>query len=135
MAQKQIKFADLRAGESVTLKLREGESVIVGSVGEATARGGRRINLKNNRNSVVVYSDTNFRMFAERDDTIQEVLAEYPVGTIFTYTNKYGKTLKWVKSGADRATLVNDERPAYSLSISEGFTDQGDTSSRLVVEY
>ena len=40
MATKQIKFADLKQGESVTLKLREGESVIVGTVTELPTGGG-----------------------------------------------------------------------------------------------
>ena len=137
MAERQIAFADLKDGEKVTLRLREGESVIVGTVKSGfTEQGGRRINLTNNRNSVVIYRDTNFRIFADRGPTINEALADLPVGTIFTYRNKHGVTIKWVKSGEDRVTRVNDDRPAYSLSISEGFTDQGDdVSERLIVQY
>ena len=137
MAERQIAFADLKDGEKVTLRLREGESVIVGTVKSGfTKQGGRRINLTNNRNSVVIYRDTNFRIFADRGPTINEALADLPVGTIFTYRNKHGVTIKWVKSGEDRVTRVNDDRPAYSLSISEGFTDQGDdVRERLIVQY
>lgn len=136
MAQRQIAFSDLKVGDKVTLKLREGESVIVGEVIELpTNGGGARVRLTNNANSVVIYETTNFNIFAEREDTIQELLAARAVGTVFLYRNKYGKELKWVKTGDDRVTLISDERPAYSLSISEGFTDQGDTVSagRLVI--
>ena len=130
MALKQIQFSDLGQGEKVTLKLREGESVIVGTVTQLpTAGGGAKVTLSNNKNSVVLYEDTNFRIFAEREATVQEILGRRPIGTKFDYTNKYGKTLTWIKTGSDRVTLVNDDRPAYSLSISEGFTDQGDTVS------
>ena len=130
MAQKQIQYKDLRLGEKVTLKLREGESVIVGTVSVLPTPGdGARIALTNNRNSVVVYEDTNFRIFAEREKTVQEILSTKPIGYVFTYRNKHGKTIKWIKTGSDRVTKVDDTRPAYSLSISEGFTDQGDTES------
>ena len=130
MAQKQIQYKDLRLGEKVTLKLREGESVIVGTVSVLPTPGdGARIALTNNRNSVVVYEDTNFRIFAERENTVQEILGALPVGAKFTYTNKYGKSIEWIKTGSDRVTKVDDTRPAYSLSISEGFTDQGDAVS------
>ena len=131
MAIKQINFSDLNVGDEVTLKLREGESVIVGSVTEVTARGNKRVTLKNNRNSVVLTPDTNFRIFADRGPTIQEILDGEEIGAVFTYRNKYGKTLTWVKSGDDRVTRVDDERPAYSLSISAGFTDQGDAEDRI----
>lgn len=130
MAQKQIQYSDLRLGEKVTLKLREGESVIVGTVMTLpTPGGGAKVTLTNNRNSVVLYEDTNFRIFADREKTVQDILSTKSIGYAFSYRNKHGKTLNWVKTGADRVTLVNDDRPAYSLSISEGFTDQGDTES------
>lgn len=135
MAQKQISYSDLRLGEKVTLKLREGESVIVGTVTTLpTPGGGAKVTLTNNRNSVVLYENTNFRIFAERE-TIQDLLGELEVGSVFSYRNKYGKTIKWVKTGNDRVTRIDDERPAYSLSISAGFTDQGDAAARLTVEY
>lgn len=130
MAQRKISYSDLKLNEKVTLKLRDGESVIVGTVTVLpTPGGGARVKLVNNANSVVLYEDTNFRIYADREDTVQEILARKPIGTVFNYRNKHGKVLKWIKTGADRATLVNDDRPAYSLSISEGFTDQGDTVS------
>lgn len=130
MTQKQITFDQLKLNEKVTLKLREGESVIVGTVTTLpTAGGGAKVTLTNNRNSVVLYADTNFRIFADREKTVQEILAGYAVGVKFTYRNKYGKTITWIKTGNDRVTRVNDDRPAYSLSISAGFTDQGDTVS------
>lgn len=136
MAEKQIGFSDLKLNEKVTLKLREGESVIVGTVTELpTNGGGARVSLTNNRNSVVIYEDTNFRIFADRGPTIQEILEDEPVGSVFTYRNKYDKTITWIKSGADRVTRVDDERPAYSLSISGGFTDQGDASERIAFVY
>lgn len=130
MAQRKINFSDLRLNEKVTLKLRDGESVIVGTVTVLpTAGGGARVKLVNNANSVVLYEDTNFRIFADREKTVQDIIGALRIGTVFNYRNKHNKVLKWVKTGADRATLVNDDRPAYSLSISEGFTDQGDTVS------
>lgn len=136
MAERQISYSDLRQGEKVTLKLREGESVIVGTVSEnPTAGGNVRVTLTNNRNSVVLTPETNFRIFADRGPTIQELLGEKPLGTVFEYRNKYDKTLKWVKTGSDRVTLISDDRPAYSLSISAGFTDQGDAEDRLSVIY
>lgn len=130
MAQRQIKFSELRKGEKVTAKLRDGESVIVGTVTELpTNGGGARITLTNNRNSIVIYEYTNFRIFAEREATVQEILGDLPVGVKFSYRNKYDKTITWIKTGNDRVTKVDDTRPAYSLSISAGFTDQGDTVS------
>lgn len=130
MTQRQIQFSDLKLNEKVTLKLREGESVIVGTVVTLpTSGGGAKVVLTNNANSVVIYEHTNFRIFADREKTVQDVLGELAVGTKFDYRNKYGKILTWIKTGNDRATLVNDDRPAYSLSISAGFTDQGDTVS------
>lgn len=135
MAQKQISFDDLKLNEAVTLKLREGESVIVGTVTQLpTAGGGAKVTLKNNRNSVVLYEDTNFRIFADREDTVQDILGTVPVGTKFSYRNKYNKAITWIKTGNDRVTQVNDDRPAYSLSISAGFTDQGDTISARRVQ-
>jgi len=130
VAQKQIDFDSISVGETVTLKLREGESVIVGRTSRTEA-GNIRVTLTNNRNSVVVTPETNFRIFADRGPTIQEILEDEPIGVVFTYRNKHGKTLEWVKTGDDRVTLVDDERPAYSLSISEGFTDQGDAEDRI----
>lgn len=136
LAEKQIPYSDLRKGEKVTLKLREGESVIVGTVAVLpTPGGGAKIALTNNANSVVIYENTNFRIFADRGPTIQELLGELNLGTVFDYANKHGKTLKWVKTGSDRVTLISDDRPAYSLSISAGFTDQGDAEERLSVIY
>lgn len=135
MTQKQIQFSDLRQGEKVTLKLRDGESIIVGTVTTLpTAGGGARVALTNNGNSVVLYSTTNFRIFAERE-TVQDLLGELEIGSVFTYRNKYGKTIKWVKTGDDRVTKVDDTRPAYSLSISAGFTDTGDAAERLTLEF
>lgn len=137
MAERQVNFADIKDGEKVTLRLREGESVIVGTVKPGfTSQGGREVTLTNNRNHVVIYRDTNFRIFADRGPTINEALAGLEVGTVFTYVNKHGKAIKWVKSGEDRVTRVDDDRPAYSLSISAGFTDQGgDVSERLTIQY
>lgn len=136
LAEKQITFNDLRQGEKVTLKLREGESIIVGTVTQLpTAGGGAKVTLVNNRNSVTIYDNTNFRIFADRGPTVQEILGDLPLGTVFSYRNKHDKTLTWVKTGSDRVTLISDERPAYSLSISEGFTDQGDAEDRVVVDY
>lgn len=131
MASKQIDFAALRDGEKVTLKLREGESVIVGTVGAVTPRGGRKINLVNNANSVVIYDTTNFRIFADRGPTVGEVLEDLEIGTVFGYRNKYGVTKTWVKTGDDRVTEVNDERPAHSLSISGGFPVDEDAEDRF----
>lgn len=135
MAERQITFADLRDGEKVTLRLREGESVIVGTVEpDLTVQGGRRVTLTNNRNHVVIYRDTNFRIFADRGPTAAEAIGRLPLGSIFDYRNKYDKVVRWVKSGDDRVTRVDDERPAYSLSISGGFLAE-DVEDRLRVIY
>lgn len=136
MAERQIDFENLKDGEAVTLRLREGESVIVGTVEPGfTARGGRTVKLTNNANSVVIYAGTNFRIFADRSPSVAELLADKPIGTVFTYRNKYDVTIKWVKSGADRATRVDNNRPAYSLSLSVGFSTLDDTEARLTVEH
>lgn len=133
MAQKQIKFADLRLNEKVTLKLREGESVIVGTVTQLpTAGGGAKVTLTNNRNSVVVYEDTNFRIFADRGPTVGEILGDYAIGTKFSFLNKYGVRKIWVKTGDDRVTLVDNTRPAHSLSISAGFPSAEEADGRIV---
>lgn len=131
MAIKQIDFAALKDGEKVTLKLREGESVIVGTVGAVTPRGGRKINLVNNANSVVIYDTTNFRIFADRGPTVGETLAAEEIGSVFTFRNKYGVTKTWVKTGEDRVTLVDNTRPAHSLSISAGFPADEEAGDRI----
>jgi len=136
LASKQISFSDLRKGERVTLKLREGESVIVGDVTTLpTAGGGARVSLVNNANSVVIYEDTNFRIFADRGPTVGDVIGEFRVGTVFSFKNKYGVTKTWVKSGEDRATLVDNTRPAHSLSISEGFPSAEEAGDRVASIY
>lgn len=136
MAQKQISYSDLRQGEKVTIKLREGESVIVGTVATLpTPGGGAKIQLTNNANSVVIYEDTNFRIFADRGPTVGDVIGDLSVGSVFTFKNRYGVVKTWVKSGADRATLVADDRPAHSLSISEGFPSTEEDAGRTVVVY
>lgn len=136
MTVKQITFADLRKGEKVTLKLRANESVIVGTVTELPTNGGNaRVTLTNNKNSVVVTPDTNFRIFADRGPTVGEVLGGFAIGTVFTYRNKFGKTIKWIKTGADRATKVDDTRPAYSLSLSVGFPAAEDAGDRIRRSY
>lgn len=136
MAIEQRNYADLRLGDEVTLKLREGESVIVGTVTEETEGGGLRVGLANNSNSVVIYPTTNFRIFAEAPAvaSVQTILNGLEIGAVFTYYNKHGKTVRWVKSGDNRVTRVDSERPAYSLSIDGGFTDTGDAPSRIDVE-
>ena len=132
MTVKQISFGDLRLNEKVTLKLREGESVIVGTVVDLpTTGGGARVKLTNNANSVVIYEDTNFRIFADRGPTVGEVLDGFPIGAVFTFLNKYGVTKKWVKTGFDRVTLVDNERPAPSLTISVGFPAAEEAGSRI----
>lgn len=127
MTQKQITFDQLRLGEKVTLKLREGESVIVGKVTEKpTAGGNARVTLTNNANSVVLTPSTNFRIFADRGPTLGEKLNGLPLGAVFKYKNKYGVTKTWIKTGDDRVTLADSTRPAYSLSISAGFPSGDD---------
>lgn len=132
MSVRQITFADLRLDEKVTLKLRDGESVIVGTVSELPTPGGNaRVKLTNNANSVVLKPNTNFRIFADRGPTVGEVLGGFRIGTVFTFFNKHGVTKKWVKSGDDRVTLVDDARPAYSLSISAGFPADEEAGTRI----
>lgn len=132
MAVKQIAFADLRLNEKVTLKLREGESVIVGTVVQLpTAGGGAKVKLTNNKNTVVIYEGTNFRIFADRGPTVGDVLGGFQIGDVFTYLNRFGVTKKWVKTGPDRVTLVDDTRPAHSLSISAGFPASEEAGTRI----
>jgi hypothetical protein len=136
LAEKQIDYSDLRSGEQVTLRLRDGESVIVGTVTDNPTPGGNvRVTLKNNKNSVVLTPETNFRIFADRGPTVGDVLGNLSIGTVFSYRNKFGKTLTWVKSGADRATKVDDTRPAYSLSLSVGFPAAEEAGDRIAVTY
>ena len=132
MAIKQINVSDLRDNEEVTLRLRDGESVIVGTVEPGfTTGGGRRVSLKNNANSVVIYETTNFRVFVDRGPTVGEVLEGVVVGDVFRYRNKYGVTKEWVVTGYDRVTLVDSDRPAHSLSISGGFPVDEEAGDRL----
>jgi hypothetical protein len=136
MAVRQITFADLRLNEKVTLKLRDGESVIVGTVTTLPTPGqNAKVTLTNNKNSVIVTPNTNFRIFADRGPTVGDTLTALQIGKVFTYKNKYGVTKKWVKTGADRVTLVADDRPAHSLSISGGFPVTEDAGSRIRVTY
>lgn len=136
MAQKQIQYGDLKLGEKVTLKLREGESVIVGTVSTLpTPGGGAKIALTNNANSVVIYENTNFRIFADRGPTVGEVIGAFKVGVVFTFKNKYGVTKTWVKTGEDRVTLVDNTRPAHSLSVSAGFPSTEEDNGRTARVY
>lgn len=136
MTSKQIPYGDLRLGEKVTLKLRDGESVIVGTVAVLPTPGdGARIALTNNSNSVVIYNNTNFRIFADRGPTVGQVIGEFKVGRVFTFKNKYGVTKTWVKTGEDRVTLVDNTRPAHSLSVSEGFPSAEEDKGRVVIVY
>lgn len=137
MATKQVKPSDLRAGEKVTLKLRAypsfEDSVIFGVVSEQPTSGGNvRVKLVNNKNSIVLKENTNFRIYVDRGPTIGEVLTAKPIGFKFAFKNKYGVVKKWVKTGSDRVTLINDDRPAYSLTISEGFPSSEDAGDRIV---
>lgn len=120
MTLQSATFADINVGDSVTLKLREGESIIVGTVSEITGRGNKRVTLANNANSIVLTPLTNFRIEVEREPepTAAEVLDGLQVGTVFTYDNKYGVTKTWVKTAPDRYTRVdeNSGRPAVSFS-------------------
>lgn len=122
MSIKQIDFAAVKDGQQVTLKLREGESVIVGTASH-TERGNVRVTLTNNRNSVVLKPGTNFRIFADVPPTAAEFLAGLPVGATFDYKNKYGKTKSWVKSGENRFTRVGGDLPAVSYTV-KGFPSE-----------
>lgn len=142
MAQKQITFADLKLDEIVTLKVKTfarsagvpEESVLVGRVTQLpTNGGGAKVTLLNQRNSVVLYETTNFRIFADRGPTVGEVLGGFRIGTVFTFKNKYGVTKKWVKTGDDRVTLVDNTRPAHSLSISDGFPAAEEAGARITL--
>lgn len=135
MTVRQIGFDDLGVGEKVTLKLRDGESVIVGKVSEVTSLGNKRVVLTNNRNSVVLTPSTNFRIFVDRGPTAAEVLDGLSVGAVFTYFNKYGITKKWVKTAPDRYTRVDADsgRPAVSYS-KLGFPSE-DASVVTIIRY
>lgn len=126
MAFRTASYAELTVGTDVVLSLRSGESIIVGSVTEETAGGGKRVTLKNNRNSVVIYEGTNFRIEADLPETAASLLDTLYVGEMFTYgPNKFGVTKQWVKTGRDRYTRVDDERPATSYSKA-GFPGSAD---------
>lgn len=126
MAFRTADYAELALGTRVRLSLRDGESVIVGEVTEATPGGGLRVALKNNRNSVVIYEGTNFNIEADLPELASAVLPGLHVGTVFEYgPNKYGVTKVWVKSGEDRYTRVDEERPATSFSVA-GFPGTAD---------
>ena len=119
MSVRQINYSDLRLNEKVTLKLRDGESVIVGKVTTLPTPGGNaKVTLINNKNSVIVTPDTNFRIFADRGPTAAEVLDGLRIGATFTYLNRFGKRKSWVKSGSDRYTRIdsNNGRPAVSFT-------------------
>lgn len=136
MAVKKIAFSDLRLGEKVTLKLRDGESVIVGKVTQLpTAGGNAKVTLINNKNSVVVTPSTNFRIYADRGPTVGDTLGGYAIGTVFTFVNRFGAKKTWVKTGADRVTLVDNTRPAHSLSISGGFPVTEEAGNRIARSY
>lgn len=144
MAQKQLSFADLKLNEIVTLKLKTyagyrntaagvpAESVLVGKVTQLpTNGGGAKVTLLNNRNSVVIYEDTNFTIFGDRGPSVGDVLGGFAIGTVFTFKNRFNVTKKWVKTGDDRVTLVDNTRPAHSLSISEGFPAAEEAGDRI----
>lgn len=134
MTVKQIGYNDLRLGEKVTLKLRSGESVIVGTVTTLPTPGGNaKVTLTNNKNSVIVTADTNFRIFADRGPTAAEVLDGLQIGAVFTYKNRFGKTKKWVKSASDRYTRVDADsgRPATSFTRL-GFPSEDASVVRIV---
>lgn len=136
MTVKQIQYGDLRLNEKVTLKLRSGESVIVGTVTTLPTPGGNaKVSLTNNANSVVITPNTNFRIFADRGPTAAEVLDGLSIGAVFTYANKFGVTKKWVKSASDRYTRVDADsgRPAVSFTRL-GFPSE-DASKVRVVRY
>lgn len=136
MTVKQIQYGDLRLNEKVTLKLRSGESVIVGTVTTLPTPGGNaKVSLTNNANSVVITPNTNFRIFADRGPTAAEVLDGLSIGAVFTYANKFGVTKKWVKSAPDRYTRVDTDsgRPAVSFTRL-GFPSE-DASKVRVVRY
>lgn len=136
MTVKQIGYNDLRLNEKVTLKLRAGESVIVGKVTTLPTPGGNaRVTLTNNKNSVVITPNTNFKIFADRGPTAAEVLDGLRVGAVFNYLNKFGKTKQWVKTASDRYTRVdsNSGRPAVSFTRL-GFPSE-DSSKVTIVRY
>lgn len=136
MAIKRVKPSALRAGEKVTLRLRAypsfDESVIFGVVSEQPTSGGNvRVKLVNNKNSIVLKENTNFRIYVDRGPTVGEVLKGARIGARFKFRNKYGVTKSWVKTGDDRVTLIDDARPAHSLSISAGFPSSEDDNGRV----
>lgn len=119
MTVKTIGFADLRLNEKVTLTLPRQGTVIVGTVTQLPTNGGNaKVTLVNNKNSVIVTPETNFRITADRGPTAAEVLDGLAIGAVFTYLNKFGKTKKWVKTASDRYTRVdaNSGRPAVSFT-------------------
>jgi hypothetical protein len=134
MTVKQIGFSDLKLNEKVTLKLGYTSTVIEGTVTTLpTAGGNARVTLTNNKNSVVITPDTNFKIFADRGPTAAEVIDGLGVGAVFTYLNKFGKTKQWVKTASDRYTRVdsNSGRPAVSFS-KLGFPSEDASKVRIV---
>lgn len=139
MAIKQVKPSELRRGEKVTVKIAtkesrfdSRESVIYGTVSEQPTSGGNvRVTFLNNKNSIVLKESTNAKVFVDRGPTVGEVLSAAAIGAKFAFKNRYGVTKKWVKTGNDRVTLIDDARPAYSLSISAGFPSSEDDNGRV----
>jgi hypothetical protein len=134
---KQIQYSDLRLNEKVTLKLRDGESVIVGKVTTLPTPGGNaKVTLTNNKNSVVVTPETNFRIFADRQPTAADVLDGLSIGATFTYLNRFGKRKSWVKSGTNRYTRIdaNNDRPAVSFT-KLGFPSEDASVVRITTRF
>lgn len=136
MTVRQIQFDDLRLNEKVTLKLRDGESVIVGTVTTLPTPGGNaKVTLTNNQNSVVITPATNFRIFVDRAPTAADTISNLRVGATFSYLNKFGIRKSWVKSGSDRYTRIDADngRPAVSYT-KLGFPSE-DASKVRVLSY
>lgn len=109
----EVKYNELREGDKVVLTLKG--TTIEGEVTDITERGNARVKIAGNKNSVVVTRRTNFTITRE-DPSAASVIDALPIGALFNYLNKFGKTKQWVKSGNDRYTKVEEGKPAVSFS-------------------
>lgn len=123
----KITFRNLKLNDEVTLTLpakgERKETVIHGKVTDITGIGNKRVTIDGNRNSVVLTPRTNF-VIETADPSAADIIDALPIGALFDYLNKFGKTKRWVKSGEDRYTKVETGKPAVSFSKA-GFPAEG----------
>lgn len=117
-----IAYNQALIGDKLTVTL--GDTIIKGEVVEVKRSGSRVVKIDGNLNKITLTSGTNFSIDKE-EPKAADILAELEVGEQFEYLNKFGKIKLWVKTGGDRYTRVDNERPATSYSAA-GFPGTAD---------